>query len=399
MTDKRDLGFNSMAVHAGYHPEKGPVNPPVERSSTYVFDSCEEGAERFGSAKKEGIYSRLHNPNCEALERKIAALEGGHGSVTTGSGMAAVETVYYAFLEPTSHMVATTSLYGPSRSLIEKDEYYKKWGIRATFLDTSDVDKVREAVRIPHTRLLYIETPANPTLAITDIEQMAAIAKEVGIPLVVDNTFCSPYLQNPIKLGADVSLHSMTKSIGGHANAIGGVLVTREEETYFKLRNIVANRGGILSPDNADLFFNGLKTLGLRMERMQQNAILVAGYLSNHPKVAWVRYPGLENHPQYELVKSGRQMRGPGCMMVFGVKGGYDKAKVLLNNLNLITLAVSLGGVESLVQHPASMTHVGVAKESRLQAGITDDLVRMSIGIEDIDDLIEDLDQAFAKVT
>jgi len=398
MTDKRNLGFNSMAVHAGYHAEKGPVNPPVERSSTYVFDSCEEGAERFGSAKKEGIYSRLHNSNCDALERKIAALEGGYGSVTTGSGMAAVETAYYAFLDPTSHVVATTSLYGSSRSLIEKDEYYKKWGIRATFLDTSDVDKVREAVKLPNTRLLYIETPANPTLAITDIEQMAEVAKEAGIPLVVDNTFCSPYLQNPIKHGADVSLHSMTKSIGGHANAIGGVLVTRDEETYFKLKNVVAIRGGILSPDSADLFFNGLKTLGLRMERMQQNAIVVAEYLSNHPKVAWVTYPGLENHPQYELVRSGRQMRGPGCMMVFGVKGGYDKAKVLLNTLDLVTLAVSLGGVESLVQHPASMTHTGVARENRLQAGITDDLVRMSIGIEDIDDLIADLEQAFAKV-
>lgn len=398
MTDDRKLGFNSMAVHAGYHAKKGPVNPPVERSSTYAFESCEDGADRFASAMKEGIYSRLHNPNCDALERKLAALEGGYGSITTASGMAAVDVMYYAFLEPESHVVATASLYGASRSILEKDDYYRKWGISATFLDTSDVEKVRHAVAVPHTKLLYVETPANPTMAISDLEQMAAVAKEAGIPLVVDNTFCSPYLQKPIELGADASLHSMTKSIGGHANAIGGVLITRDEETYFRLRNTVLHRGPILSPDSADLFFTGLKTLGLRMERAQQNAMAVAEYLSTHPKVEWVMYPGLRNHPQYELVQSGCQMKGPGCMMVFGVKGGYEKATVLLNNLTLITLAVSLGGVESLIQHPASMTHAGVSQENRVQAGITDDMVRLSIGIEDVNDLIADFDQAFAKV-
>ena len=398
MTDDRKLGFNTMAVHVGYHVKKGPVNPPVERSSTYVFESCEDGAERFASAMKEGIYSRLHNANCDALERKLAALEGGYGSVVTASGMAAVDVMYHTFLEPSSHVVATASLYGASRSILEKDEYYRKWGVTATFLDTSDVEKVRQAVQVPNTKLLYIETPANPTLAITDIEKMAAIAKEAGIPLAADNTFCSPYLQKPIELGVDVSLHSMTKSIGGHSNAIGGVLVARDEATYFKLKNAVMSRGAILSPDNADLFFTGLKTLGLRMERTQQNAMAVADYLANHPKVEWVLYPGLKSHPQYELVQSGRQMKGPGCMMSFGVKGGYEKAKVLLNNLNLITVAVSLGGVESLIQHPASMTHAGVSRENRLQAGITDDMVRLSIGIEDVDDLTADFDQAFAKI-
>ncbi len=398
MTDDRKLGFNSLAVHAGYHVKKGPVNPPIARSSTYAFETCEDGAARFASSGKEGIYSRLHNPNCDALEQKIAALEGGYGSITTASGMAAVDVMYYAFLEPGSHVVATASLYGASRSILEKDDHYRKWGVSATFVDTSDVDKVRQAVAIPHTKLLYVETPANPTMAITDLEQMAKIARDAGIPLVVDNTFCSPYLQKPIELGADVSLHSMTKSIGGHANAIGGVLVTRDEETCFKLKHHVMNRGAVLSPDSADLFFTGLKTLGLRMERAQQNAIAIAEYLGNHPRVAWVTYPGLKDHPRYDLVESGRQMRGPGCMMVFGVSGGYETATVLLNNLNLVTLAVSLGGVESLIQHPASMTHAGVSRENRLQAEITDDMVRLSIGIEDVDDLIADFDQAFAKV-
>ncbi len=398
MDNDKKLGFNSLAVHAGYHASKGPVNPPVERSSTYVFESCKDGAERFASSRKQGIYSRLYNTNCDALERKLAALEGGFGGVSTASGMAAVETVYYAYLDPTSHIVSTGSLYGPSRSILEKDEYYAKWGIRTTFLDTSDANKVREAVEIPHTKMLYIETPANPTLAITDLEQMSAIAKEANIPLVVDNTFCSPYLQRPIDFGADISLHSMTKSIGGHANAVGGMLIAKDEKTYFHLRNLVQNRGGILSPDNADLFTTGVKTLGIRMERMQQNAITIAEYLDNHPKVDWIRYPGLKDHPQYDLVAQGKQMKGPGCMMTFGVKGGYEKATVLLNNLNLITLAVSLGGVESLIQHPASMTHAGVPEEKRVEANITNDLVRLSVGIEDIDDLIADFDRAFAKV-
>ena len=398
MTDERKLGFNSLAVHGGYHAKSGPVNPPVERSSTYVFKSCKDGAERFASAGKEGIYSRLFNPSVNALEEKIAALEGGYRGIATSSGMAAVETAYFSFLDSNSHAVATSALYGPCRSVLEKTEFYHKWGVRVSFLDTSDLEKVREAVQIPETKLIYVETPANPTLAITDIQKIAEIAHNAGIPLVVDNTFCSPYLQRPLDFGADVVLHSMTKSIGGHANAVGGILVTRTSKEYQLLRDSVVNRGAVLSPDNADFFNTGVKTLGLRMQKMQENAIALADYLKSHDKVAWVKYPGLEDHPQYDLVKRGKQMRGPGNMLTFGVKGGYQNATVLLDNLHLITLAVSLGGVESLIQHPASMTHAGVPEKERIEANITNDLVRLSAGIEEIEDLKEDFEQAFQKI-
>ena len=398
MSKSGKLGFNSTAVHGDYHPKSGPVNPPVERSSTYVFESCEDGAKRFASVRKEGIYARLFSPSVEALEAKLAMLEEGYGAVATGSGMAAVEAVYFAYLAPESRVVATSSVYGPSRSILEKPAFFRKWGVHATFLDTANTDAVAKAVSEPNTKLLYVETPANPTLAITDIARVAEIAKGAGIPLVVDNTFCSPYLQKPLALGADIVLHSMTKSIGGHANAVGGILIAKTEQDYRQLRDTVTNRGAILSPDNADLFNTGIKTLGLRMERMQSNAIALADYLRKSNKVAWLHFPGHDDHPQYKLVREGKQMLGPGSMLTFGLKGGYEAAKSLLNNLHLITLAVSLGGVESLIQHPASMTHAGVPEDKRIEAHITGDLVRFSAGIEELEDLIADFEQAFAKV-
>jgi len=398
MKGSKRLGFNSLAVHAGYHSRQGPVNPPVERSSTYVFSDCDDGARRFASQRKEGIYARLYSPGVAALETKIAHLENGFGGIATASGMAAVEAVYFTYLDPGAHVVCTDAVYGPSRSILEKPDYYSKWGIKATFLDTSDVDKVKQAVKVSNTRLLFVETPANPTLSISDIAEMAEIAHEAGIILAVDNTFCSPYLQNPLSLGADIVLHSMTKSIGGHATAVGGILVAKTEKDFYRLRESVTNRGAVLSPDNADLFISGVKTLGLRMERMQSNAFKLAQYLESHQLVDWVNYPGLPNHRQHTLVESGSQMRGPGSMLTFGIKGGYDKAKRLLNNLQLITLAVSLGGVETLIQHPASMTHAGVLEENRIAAGISNDLIRLSVGIEDIDDLKGDFDQAFNKL-
>jgi len=398
MRNTEKWSFNSLAVHGRFHPKGGPVNPPVERSSTYVFKSCEDGAKRFASENKEGIYSRLFNLNCHALETKIAALEEGYGGITTSSGMAAVEAIYFTFLNPGSHIVATGSVYGPSRSILEKSAFYHKWGVRTTFLDTSDVDEVRKALQTPNSKLLFVETPANPTLSITDIAAVAEIAANAHIPLVVDNTFCSPYLQKPLALGADIVVHSMTKCIGGHSNAVGGVIITKTQGDYHLLRDNVINRGAILSPDNADLFNTGVKTLGLRMERMQENAMALARYLANNAEVNWVMYPGLEDHPRYDFVTSGRQMRGPGSMITFGVKGGYENAKRLLDGLNFITLAVSLGGVESLIQHPASMTHAGVSEDLRIAAGITNDLIRFSAGIEDIEDLEEDFDHAFRKL-
>lgn len=397
MAVEKKAGLNTSMVHAGYHPESGPVNLPIHESSACAFKDCDDGAERFTSREKEGIYSRLGNPTVKVLEKKIAALEGGYGGIAAASGMAAVDAVYSYYLAPDSHVVATASVYGPSRSLLEKKEFYGKWKVEATFVDTADAGAVRKAIR-GNTRLLYVETPANPTLAITKIAKMAEIAEPAGIPLVVDNTFCSPYLQNPLAHGADAVLHSLTKSISGHANVVGGMIVTKTEKDYYGLKGNIVNRGGILSPHDANLINTGVKTLGLRMEKMQVNAMALARYLERHEKISWVAYPGLESHPQHRLVGEGRQMRGPGGIISFGVKGGYEKVKALLDNFKLVLLAVSLGGVESLAQHPASMTHAAVPEESRAASGITDDLVRLSAGIEDLSDLLADFEQAFEQV-
>lgn len=398
MSNPKKHEFNSRAVHAGYHAKSGPVNPPIEESSTYAFANCDDGAARFAGREKDGIYSRLSSPTVRALERKLADLEHGYDGIATASGMAAVSAVYYHFLKQDSHVIATASMYGPSRTILEDPRFFAKWGVTPSLLDTSDVEQVRAAIR-PDTKLIYLETPANPTLSITDIRAIADIAHEHEIPLAVDNTFCSPFLQNPLDCGADVVLHSMTKSIGGHANAVGGMIVTRDEATYFPLRTIVTNLGGVLSPHDAGLFFNGVKTLGLRMTRMQASAERIADYLVNHPKIEWVIYPNHDTHPMRHLVGDGRQMRGPGAMISLGVKGGLQGAKTLLDNVRLITLAVSLGGVESLMESPALMTHAGVPKSEREKAGISDELVRCSIGIEACDDVIADLEQALAKVS
>lgn len=397
MTDHRPRQFNTDAVHAGYHAKQGPVNPPVEESSTYVFSSTDDGAARFASRDKVGIYARIGSPTVAALEKKLAALEHGYGGIATASGMAAVTAIYFYYLDPQSHCVATASMYGPSRTILESPSFFGKWGVESTLLDTSNAEDVRRALQ-PNTKLIYVESPANPTLAISDIAAIAQIAHEFGIPLVVDNTFCSPYLQTPLAWGADVVLHSMTKSIGGHANAVGGVIIAKSEDDYYSLRNIVINTGGVLSPHNASLFFNGVKTLGLRMERMQQNAMAIAAHLKKHGKVEWVIYPGHDDHPMHHLVGEGKQMSGPGAMISFGVKGGLQGAKTLLDNVRVNTLAVSLGGVESLMESPALMTHASVPKAQREKAGIYDELIRWSVGVENVDDLIADLDQALEKI-
>ncbi|HWA05624.1 MAG TPA: aminotransferase class I/II-fold pyridoxal phosphate-dependent enzyme, partial [Ignavibacteria bacterium] len=260
---------------------------------------------------------------------------------------------------------------------------------------TSDIKNIKAAIK-PNTKVLYIETPANPTVEITDIKACAEIAKEHGLILVVDNTFSSPYLQRPLELGADVVLHSMTKFINGHADIVGGMVVAKTQEMYKKLRSMMTALGCNLDPHQSYLVIRGLKTLAIRIDRAQQNAQKIAEYLEKHPKVEWVRYPGLPSHPQYELAK--KQMDGPGALISFGLKGGFEAGKTMMNNVKISILAVSLGGVESLIEHPASMTHSKVTKEDKLKAGITDGLVRYSAGIEDINDLLWDLEQALEKV-
>lgn len=389
MDNEKEYGFNSKAVHAGAIDCFGSAVTPIFQTSTFRFKDAEHGARCFSGEEKGYIYTRIGNPSITELEDAVAALEGGFGSVAVSSGMAAVNTVYLTFLSQGKHLVAHNSLYGPSRGVMET--IYPRFGVESTFVDATDVDNVKNAIH-PDTALIYLETPANPTMGIMDIEKICKIAHEHNIPVCVDNTFCSPYLQQPLAYGADVVLHSMTKFINGHADIVGGIVIAKEKETYTKLRNIMVNMGFNMDPHQAWLTRRGLKTLALRIEKAQENARKVAEYLENHPKVDWVLYPGLKSHPQYELAQ--RQMRGPGSMITFSLKGGIEAGRRMMNNVHLALLAVSLGGIETLIQHPASMTHSKLSKEARESAGITDGLIRLSVGIEEVEDIIADLAHA-----
>lgn len=390
---KKNIGFNSMLIHGGdFNDPLGSATVPIYQTSTFKFDSAEHGAACFAGESDGYIYTRIGNPTIHALETLLADLEKGCGGIATSSGMGAVNTVYGAMLSQGDHVVSSAAVYGPSRVVLET--YYKKFGIEATFVNTADIEEVRKAIR-PETRLLYIETPSNPTIDITDLKACSALAHQHGIPVAVDNTFCSPYLQRPLELGADIVLHSLTKFINGHADIVGGVVIAKDEALYKKLRSVMVTLGFNMDPHQAYLVIRGVKTLSIRIDRAQESAMKIATYLEKHPKVAWVRYPGLASHPQYELAKT--QMDGFGSMISFELKGGIEAGRKLMNSVEMAILAVSLGGVETLIQHPASMTHSKVSAEGKEKAGITDGLVRYSVGIEDVSDLIADLDQALEK--
>ncbi len=389
-----DKGFDTKLVHAGdFEDAFGSATTPIYQTSTFSFKNTQQGADRFAGKEKGFIYTRLGNPTIQALEDKLAELENGFGGIALSSGMAAVTTVYSALLKQGDHMISTGAVYGPSRGVMET--VFANFGIESSFVDTTRIENIEKAIK-PNTRLLFIETPANPTIELTDLEEASALAHRHGIIVVVDNTFCSPYLQKPLDLGADVSLHSLTKFINGHADIVGGALIVKEEELYKKLRKTMTMMGGNMDPHQAYMVLRGVKTLSLRVEKAQESAMEIAKYLENHQKIEWVKYPGLHSFKQHELAK--KQMSGFGSMISFGVKGGHDAGVTLMDNVKLALLAVSLGGVETLIQHPASMTHAGLPEEERLEAGITDELVRLSIGIENVEDIIADLNQALGKV-
>jgi methionine-gamma-lyase len=391
----RGLHRNTRAIHAGALDQTiyGEVTVPIFQTSTFSFPSAEEGAARFAGTSQGYIYSRLNNPTVSALEECITCLENGFAGMATASGMAAVTTVFLTFLEQGAHVVATDSIYGTSRVLLEKE--LGRFGVSATFVNSSDLASIEAALQ-DNTRLLYIETPTNPTMQITDLEATAAIARNHALVLVVDNTFASPYLQRPLELGADVVLHSLTKYLNGHCDVVGGIIVTRGEEHFGSLRSMLNIFGGVMDPHQAWLVLRGIRTLPLRMERAQENAMKLAEWLSGHAKVTWVCYPGLRDHPQYTV--ANKQMDGFGAMISFGVKNGLEGGRILMNSVRLIILAVSLGGVESLIEHPASMTHAALPREDRERAGISDDLVRFSVGCEAFEDLRDDLDQALNRI-
>lgn len=389
-----DLGFNSLAVHAGKsHDAMLSAVSPIYQTSTFSFEDADHGGRCFAGEDKGYIYTRIGNPTIAELEQAVAKLEKGYGGIALSSGMAAVNTVYLTFLGQGKHLVAHNALYGPSRGIVES--LYARFGVTATFVDATNPANVEAAIR-PETSLIYLETPANPTIGITDIAAVASIAHKHGIPVCVDNTFCSPYLQKPLELGADIVLHSMTKFINGHADIVAGMIVAGNKELYDRIRPVMVNMGFNMDPHQAWLTRRGLKTLGLRIERAQQSAQKVAEYLDAHPKVSWVLFPGLPSHPQYEL--GLRQMSGPGAMISFELAGGLEAGKRMMNSVKLALLAVSLGGIETLIQHPASMTHSKLSAEARLAGGITDGLIRLSVGIEEVDDIIADLEQALEFV-
>jgi len=390
--DTKNSGFTSKLVHAGSTPDPlGSAVTPIYQTSTFSFRDADHGARCFSGEEKGYIYTRIANPNINELEKAVAELENGFGGIASSSGMAAVNNVYLTLLGKGDHMISHNAVYGPSRGIMEK--LYPKFGVEFDYVDTTDVKNIEKAIK-PNTKLLYLETPANPTIGITDLKAAVEIAHKHNIIVCVDNTFCSPYLQRPLDLGVDIVLHSMTKFINGHADIVGGMVVAKDEAMYNELRYIMVNVGFNMDPHQAWLVRRGLKTLSIRIDKAQENAIKVADYLEAHPKVEWILYPGLKSHPQYELAIE--QMDGPGAMISFGVKGGLDAGKKVMNNVHLALLAVSLGGIETLIQHPASMTHSKLSKEARESAGITDGLVRLSVGIENIEDIIADLDHALS---
>ena len=390
----KNAGFMTRQVHAGeFDDPMGSATVPIYQTSTFKFKNADHGAACFSGESNGYIYTRLGNPTIDALEDAVANLEGGFAGIATASGMAAITTVYMTFLGAGKHIVSHNALYGPARGVMET--VFSRFGVEYSYVDTTNLEEVRKAIR-PNTSMIYTETPANPTIGITDLKALAEIAHEHDLPLVVDNTFCSPYLQRPIELGADVVVHSMTKFINGHADIVAGMIVSANEKYYKMMLPVMTNMGPNMDPHQAYMVHRGLKTLGIRIDRAQASAIKIADFLESHPKVEWVKYPGLKSHPQHELSK--QQMDGPGSMISFELKGGLDSGKRMMDGVELILLAVSLGGVESLIQHPASMTHSKISHEKKLQAGITDGLVRLSVGIENVEDIISDLEQALAKV-
>jgi methionine-gamma-lyase len=394
MKHGKDVDFQTKCVHSGIEEyEYGAVVPPIYQTSTFKFKSAEHGASLFAGEEKGYIYTRMLNPTIEAMENAIAELEGGYKALGCASGMAAIHTIFASLLSSGDHVVCSAAVYGPTITLL--NTIMKKFGVETTSVDSANIEAVKKAIK-PNTKVIYVETPGNPTLCISDLVEISKIAKSANAKVVVDNTFMSPALQNPLMLGADVVMHSLTKFLNGHADVVGGIIVVKDEETYKHFRKTLNQLGGVIDPFNSFLVHRGLKTLAIRMEKHSSNAQKIAEWLENHPLVNNLIYPGLKSHPQYEL--GMKQHKDAGGMIKFEVEGGIEAGKILMNSVQLCQLAVSLGGVETLIQHPASMTHFSMGKDARLAASITDGLVRLSVGIENPDDLIKDLEQALEKV-
>jgi len=387
--------FATICVHGsgGVDQATGAVSMPIYQSSTFAFQSARAGAEIFAGEREGYVYTRIGNPTQGALEKEIAFLENGEAALAFGSGMAAISSIIFSLCESGCNVVSSNTLYGGTHQLFM--ETMPRYNIIVREIEGTQLQNFEDNID-ENTRCIYIETPANPTLTIIDIRGCAKIAHKYKIPLIVDNTFPTPYFQRPLDLGADIVVHSATKYIGGHGDTVAGLAIGKKSYIDQLRGTILRDIGGIISPLNAWLLVRGLKTLAIRMERHEENALEVAKYLALHPKVKTVWYPGLSTHPQHKL--ASEQMSGYGGIVSFELKGGRKAGEKLMNTVQLFTLAVSLGDVDSLIEHPASMTHSTYCKEDLEKIGISEGFVRLSVGIEDRHDLIDDLSQALKRV-
>ncbi len=390
---KHKLGFTTRSLHADPHdkPHRAHVMP-IFQTSSFGFDDAEQGAEIFAGREKGYIYTRMGNPTTTALEQVLASLEGGDLAVAFSSGLAAISAAILAHCRAGDHVICSGAMYGPSVKIV--NEILPRFGIASTVIDPTIPGAFESSIR-PKTKAFLFETPANPTMAIVDIAETVRIAHARNVLVIVDNTFCSPYLQRPLELGADIVVHSGTKYLNGHADVICGFAVANETlaKPIWAYRK---DMGACLSPFDSFLVLRGLRTLSLRMERHCSNAEAIVKMLQSHPAIDKVHYPGLSSHPGHEV--ACKQMHGFGGMVAFEMKGGYDAAVKMLNNLHVITLVISLGTVDTIISHPASMTHSGLPRHIREEQGITDGLVRISVGIEDVEDLIADLTNALSQL-
>jgi cystathionine beta-lyase/cystathionine gamma-synthase len=380
-----NAGFDTICIHAGQTPDPatGAIVTPIYQTSTYVQESLGQ--------HKGYEYGRTQNPTRSALEGNLAAIEGGRAAFAFASGMAATAATM-RLLQSGDHVVVTDNTYGGTYRFFER--VLRRYQLDFTYVDTSDAAAIERALR-PSTKMLFLETPTNPTLRLTDLAAASAVARARGVTVVVDNTFASPYVQRPLELGADIVVHSTTKFLNGHSDSVGGIVVAVRDEHIEWLKFIQNAEGAILGPMDSWLVLRGTKTLPVRMERHNANAMALAEYLAGHPKVDRVHYPGLPSHPEHALAQ--RQMRGFGGLITFQL-GSLERARTLLNNVRLMALAESLGGVETLISHPVTMTHASVPEEHRRRIGLTDDMVRVSVGIEDVNDLRDDVSQALDRI-
>lgn len=389
-------GFNTRAIHGG-KSGKNPnnaLNPPIFQTSTFVFNSIDHANKVMNFESDDYVYTRGNNPTLRLFENKMAELEYGKGAVAFASGMAAISSVILSLLKANETIIAHKTLYGSTFTVVT--ELLPKYNIKYTIVDLTNLEDLENAID-ESTKVIYFETPSNPDLSIIDILEVSKIAKKYGIKVVVDNTFASPYFQNPLLLGADVVVHSATKYISGHGDVVGGVAISKDEDYIHYLKfGYMCELGGVMSPFNAWLLLRGLKTLGLRMKQHEVNAMAVAKFLENHPKVKSVMYPGLENFKGHSIAM--KQMKGFGAMISFEVKGGLGAAVKFVEGLKLAQLAVSLGDCETLVELPAAITHRGYPRDKLKEFGLTESMVRISVGLEDKEDIIADLEQALKLI-